>query len=166
MKYDVLPNFCFITVFLFLKNVSSFVQFKLKKMSTLEKISMSNDDLSAFSSSLFSKIQSNVALKETDFTSVKDMSKFNFKDLSGNEYSGSSSWYDETTGSKLTGIAKYEIIAASDSKFGIDGWLGPGLAIPHMILNFGISGDKYWIETDYIPRGPFPFGSDPSYLDL
>lgn len=38
-----------------------------------------------------------------------------------------------------------------------------------MTLSFGAdvtaSGETYSIRTDYIPRGPFPFGSDASYLD-
>jgi hypothetical protein len=42
--------------------------------------------------------------------------------------------------------------------------------VPHMTLSFGTdvlaTGESvYSIRTDYIPRGPFPFGSDASYLE-
>ena len=128
-------------------------------------------DMLKLSSTLFSTIQSNIELKETDFTNVKEMNEFKLKNVDNSaEYEGKSSWFDETKGSKLTGISKYFYHSKEDSNYGIHGWLGPGLAVPHMILNLGHCGSEtdgnYWIETDYIPRGPFPFGSDPSYLEL
>lgn len=54
------------------------------------------------SAALFEKVNTALALKETDYTASKGLDKFNRKDISGNEWSGSSGWFDETRGSKLT----------------------------------------------------------------
>ena len=47
-------------------------------------------------------------------------------------------------------------------------WMGPGFLVPHLLLTMGGDPAKHTgmsVIADFVPRGPFPLGSDQSYLD-
>ena len=135
-------------------------------------IKMSADGLETLYNSLTSKLQSTFDLMATDFTSTQEADQFDLKCVDGLQWQGGSTWLSEQKGSKLTGVSKFYMkeVSGKSTRYNIDAWLGPGYLVPHLTLSFGTdtlaTGETVCsIRTDYIPRGPFPFGSDPSYLD-
>ena len=63
-------------------------------------------------------------------------------------------------------MSAYSLASSDDSEYHINGWVGPGVMVPHLLLTIASHGDSFSIETDLIPRGPMPFGSDANYLNL
>ena len=112
---------------------------------------------------LFDAVNADLGLKLTDFTEV-----YGAKSWSAEGWSGTTEWYDEAKGSKLTGVSKNAVTGASNGAFSrtLNIWMGPGYMLPHLLLTVGgeASGGHY-VVADYVARGPTPLGSDQSYLD-
>lgn len=119
-------------------------------------------DVNTLQSSLFDSISNQLGLKATDFTEVYDTKKWQ-----KGAYSGSCEWFDESKGSKLTGVAKYSFSGSDTHSTTINCWMGPGFMVPHMMLTVSSNSvtGKASIVADYIPRGPSPIGSDSTYTE-
>jgi hypothetical protein len=130
---------------------------------TLLKASLS-DDLSGLQTSLFDSINSYLNLKLTDFTSVSEASEWKSGD-----WSGSTGWYDEKMGSKLTGVSKCSTRGPNDQFSEIlNIWMGPGYMVPHLLLTVASDPKSYEgfsVTADYVARGPTPIGSDMTYVE-
>ena len=114
---------------------------------------------------LFKVIQDQLHLKSTDFSEFHRVQTW-----TAGPHEGRCEWFDEVKGSKLTGVSKYSITRRDSNKasFSIDGWLGPSLLVPHMLLRFGCDPDAfagYSMSLDFIPRGPTPLGSDANLME-
>lgn len=114
---------------------------------------------------LFKAIQDQLNLKSTDFSEIHRVQTW-----TAGTHEGRCEWFDEVKGSKLTGVSKYSITRRDSdiASFSIDGWLGPSLLVPHMLLRFGCDPSAfagYSMSLDYIPRGPIPLGSDATLMD-
>jgi hypothetical protein len=120
-------------------------------------------------SSIMQKLEGTLGLKRTDYTDTLDCARFSLTSkVDGVAFTGEAGWYDETMGSKLTGVSKYSMESADKSVQAhvIQAWMGPGFLVPHMFLTVGDIGDgTCTVKTDLYPRGPYPFGSDQKYLD-
>ena len=85
------------------------------------------------------------------------------------DWSGTCEWHDETKGSKLTGVSKNGV-TGPNGYFSrtLNIWMGPGFLVPHLLLTVGADPAKHTgmsVIADFVPRGPFPLGSDQTYLD-
>lgn len=115
---------------------------------------------------LFNQLNDALQLKETDFTS-----KYGMKECSKGSHMIKTSWYDESRGSKLTGVSKYSITNSNDNSTlaSVNVWMGPGYLVPHLLLTISSSmkgsDSLLTISADYVPRGPTPIGSDITYVD-
>jgi len=114
---------------------------------------------------LFKSIQDQLHLKPTDFTEFHRV-----RTWTAAPSEGRCEWFDEVKGSKLTGVSKYSFTRSNFDKasFSIDGWLGPSLLAPHMLLRFGCDPNAfagYSLSLDFIPRGPIPLGSDANVME-
>mmetsp|Transcript_24522 Transcript_24522/g.40884 ORF Transcript_24522/g.40884 Transcript_24522/m.40884 type:complete len:292 (-) Transcript_24522:28-903(-) len=124
-----------------------------------------SSDLAALQGTLFSTISEQLGLKTTDYAAYQGVDKW-----TDGDFSGEAEWCDESMGSKLTGVSRYSIVngATGFAKYSIDGWMGPSLMNPHMLLNFGCDPsmyDGFSLTMDMMPRGPTPIGSDNNYMD-
>lgn len=113
--------------------------------------------------SLFSDIENTLGLKRTDFTDFEQVTTW-----SNGGINGCTDWYDEASGAKLTGVAKYSCSDSYETSCSIDGWVGPSSPVPHMTLSLlrDEGTGMYGIISDFIPRGSTPIGNDQRYLDL
>lgn len=121
--------------------------------------------LSTLHESLFQSMNTALGLKCTDFSEYQGVKTWK-DDASG--WTGSVDWYDESKGSKLTGVSKFAYSNSNngDAYYGIDAWLGPSFLVPHFRLCLGVKkGENNVLTKDFIPRGAFPLGSDMSYID-
>mmetsp|Transcript_21502 Transcript_21502/g.30805 ORF Transcript_21502/g.30805 Transcript_21502/m.30805 type:complete len:297 (+) Transcript_21502:34-924(+) len=121
-------------------------------------------DVEILQKNYFDEILQQFTLKLTDFSE-----SYNVKNWEHESLSGSVEWWDETKGSKLTGVSKYSIHDSSENNpyscYSVNVWLGPTLLVPNMLLQMGHKSDGYFFTTDYIARGPYPIGNDFNYLD-
>lgn len=110
---------------------------------------------------LFDTINADLGLKLTDFTEV-----YGAQTWSTPEWSGSTEWYDEAKGSKLTGVSKNSVTGGGETfSRTLNVWMGPGYTVPHLLLTVGGGASGLYVAADYVPRGPTPLGSDQTYLD-
>ena len=112
----------------------------------------------------FISVNAEFGLKLTDFTEV-----YQAKSWKEGDWSGTCEWHDETKGSKLTGVSKNGV-SGPNGYFSrtLNIWMGPGFLVPHLLLTVGSDPAKHTgmsVTADFVPRGPFPLGSDQSYLD-
>jgi len=112
----------------------------------------------------FISVNAEFGLKLTDFTEV-----YQAKSWKEGDWSGTCEWHDETKGSKLTGVSKNGV-TGPNGYFSrtLNIWMGPGFLVPHLLLTVGADPAKHTgmsVIADYVPRGPFPLGSDQTYLD-
>mmetsp|Transcript_28260 Transcript_28260/g.28546 ORF Transcript_28260/g.28546 Transcript_28260/m.28546 type:complete len:280 (-) Transcript_28260:72-911(-) len=111
--------------------------------------------------SLFDNVNADMGLKLTDFTDV-----YEGRTWQVGEWSGTTEWYDEAMGSKLTGVSKNTISGPGGyTSSSLNVWMGPGLMVPHMLLTVGEEQEGSFITADYVARGAVPLGSDSTYLD-
>lgn len=120
--------------------------------------------LSTLHSKLFSHVKETLGLKLTDFATKYDAAQF-----SKNGFEGTCEWWDESKGSKLTGVSSNSISNPSTGlqTFTLNCWMGPAYNCPHMLLTLArdpsLSGLS--IRADYLPRGPVPLGSDQTAME-
>lgn len=123
-----------------------------------------NSDLDALQALYFDEINQAFSLKKTDFCD-----SYNAVNWESGTLSGSAEWWDETKGSKLTGVSKYwyqdKMGSSPRSSYSLNVWLGPSYLVPDLLLKFGECTNGYFIESDYVARGPNPIGNDFNYLD-
>ena len=108
--------------------------------------------------SLFSKVDSQLNLKLTG-----NNPEFNEWSLDGS--TGTAEWWDESSGSKLTGVSKNTAKNDENVLCTLNLWVGPAYNVPHLLLSFGSDEDSIYIRSDYVNRGPTPIGSDDRVLD-
>ena len=124
---------------------------------------MSN--LASTHSSLFNKIKSALDLKPTEFASKYDAATF-----SKNGFEGTCEWWDETKGSKLTGVSSNVIQnkGTGFAMYSINCWMGPAYNCPHMLLSLMVNPFPFQgvgIRADLLARGPTPLGSDQTVVE-
>lgn len=132
----------------------------------LLSIILSVDAFSAQSASTISSLHESLFLKANDYFHLK---------LTGNnpEYNkwsfdgsfGIAEWWDETSGSKLTGVSKNKAENDENILCTLNIWCGPAYNTPHLLLSFGSDKDSIFIRSDYVNRGPTPLGSDDRVLE-
>eukprot|EP01041_Mallomonas_annulata_P010898 gene10898-22749_t len=124
----------------------------------------SSADISELHNNLFDSVNNALGLKLTDFTEV-----YGGKTWTEGAWSGSTEWWDETKGSKLTGVSKNSISGPDGQHTStLNVWMGPGYVVPHLLLSIGVNPKEYdgWsVTADYVVRGSTPIGSDQSYVD-
>lgn len=69
---------------------------------------------------LFLTIKDELGLKLTDFTDFHQCKQWIF-----GQYQGTTEWWDEKLGSKLTGVSKNSLQSSDLSLYTINGWMGP-----------------------------------------
>jgi hypothetical protein len=127
---------------------------------------MANADLDTLQKTLYSTVSEKFGLKVTDFAEYQGVDKW-----STGDWTGECEWSDETTGSKLTGVSRYSSLnnIIGKASYSLDGWMGPSLINPHMLLSFGVDPSSYEglsLSIDYLARGPTPIGSDNTYMEM
>eukprot|EP01039_Chlorochromonas_danica_P008970 gene8970-9901_t len=134
---------------------------------TMSAMDDASSALSALEEKVFHRLNEAFKLKSTDFSHYQGVSTWQATSADdGLACTGKTDWLEEKLGSKLTGIARYSITKKDHVVYHFDGWLGPSRIVPHLLLSFGYDGQRgYFVETDHLPRGPTPLGSDPSYLE-
>ncbi len=85
---------------------------------------MNINEINQIQNVLFDKLNNVLSLKQTDFTSKYPM----------NNVEGSTAWYDEVKGSKLTGVSRYHMHNSVGGTSSINVWMGPGYLIPHLLV--------------------------------
>lgn len=139
---------------------------KRQQTMTMSALDDASSALSALEEKVFHKLNEAFKLKTTDFSHYQGVSSWQATSADGTACTGKTEWLEEKLGSKLTGIARYSITKKDHVVYHLDGWLGPSRIIPHLLVSFGYDGQRgYFVETDHLPRGPTPLGSDPSYLE-
>ena len=121
------------------------------------------ETLEKLQTSYFENLNNFFSLKPSDFSAQYDVERWEYSGLSG-----SVQWWDEKKGSKLTGVSLYSYNgngAKNRASYNINVWMGPTLLVPNFVMEFGYKSDGFFVNTDYIARGPYPFGSDQNYLD-
>ena len=105
-------------------------------------------------STLFGMVNSACPLQKSDFTSVMECETHS---------RGSCAWFSEVSPRYLTGVSFYTL----DDSVSIDIWSGPSYDFPHCLLRISENEDDatFSVESDYVPRGPTPIGSDPQMID-
>jgi hypothetical protein len=121
--------------------------------------------LSTLHNSIFSKVKDTLNLKQTDFPNKYDSAAFTC-----NGFEGTSEWWDEVKGGKLTGVSKNVILNPSTgfSAYTLNCWMGPTYSCPHLLLTFGTDSlyNGITIRADFLPRGAVSLGSDQTVLDM
>lgn len=98
-------------------------------------------------------------LKQTDYCETMGAS------FSTGDLMATCAWFDEKTGSKLTGMSWNTINKGDESTSFLNGWMGPMSFVPHMMLSVGVNDEGHCLEADYVPRGQVAFGSDSMYCE-
>ena len=94
---------------------------------------MSINEINQVQNVLFDKLNNVLSLKKTDFTSKYPM----------NNVEGSTAWYDEVKGSKLTGVSRYHMHNSVGGTSSVNVWMGPGYLIPHLLVAMKYDSNGY-----------------------
>jgi hypothetical protein len=135
-----------------------------QKQPSLHPLSMS---LRPLYDELTSSLSSQFRLTATDFTRSYDAAQW----TCGSVASGTAEWWAESSPQYLTGMSACTRQNLNDQNdpcaetLTINVWMGPSYDVPHMLLTFGNTVDgRYFVQSDYVPRGATVLGSDPQYL--
>lgn len=134
-------------------------------VAALMNLKMSGPAAQSVQCNLFNKINDALGLKQTEFADKYDATTF-----SHNGFEGECTWWDETKGSKLTGISKNGIRHPNSgfASYQLNCWMGPAYNCPHMLLTLSVDPRSFQgigVRADYLARGPTPLGSDQTVLD-
>lgn len=133
--------------------------FHIKTILRSERLS-SNLQMTSFTSKYLEQLNNEFSLKMTAYSEPSWTTELGA--------TGSSDWWDETKGSKFTGVSKYSYSLPnhSSSVESLSIWMGPSLLTPHMTMSIeeiGQSG-RCNVMMDYIPRGGQPLGSESNFF--